>query len=165
MSTDPIARLITAFGQVLARHRRERKMSCHALANVAGLSKESDIIIGLECGDFGPTLTDFFRIAWALGEDPMLLFIDLVAALRADPTDLGLYKSRASDFERIYRLGYHHKPGDFREQDRTYGSDAEATHAASILNQQRHQRRVALLDTICVYVRMSYIHIAKKPTP
>jgi hypothetical protein len=163
MNDDPLSRLPRAFGQVLARHRRERKLSCHALANAACLSKESDIIIGLECGDFGPTLTDFFRIALALGVDPVLLFVDLVAAWRGDDADRSMYPSRASSFERLYRLGYYHKIGDFRELERTYGSIPEAISVAERLNAQRNARGVRLLDTVTTYVRLQCAHFVWKP--
>jgi len=60
---------------------------------------------------------------------------------------------------RLFRLGYHHKPGDFRELGTSYYSVPEAAHAAGKLNGERHARRVALLDTICVYVRLDYVSI------
>ena len=123
-----------------------------ALAAAAGLSANE--IASLECGDYGPTLKDFFRIANALGEEPAILFIDVVATWRGDDADRLLYPSRPSSFERLYRLGYHHRIGDFREQERTYGSVAEATHNADRLNKQRHERGVKLLDTVTTYVRM-----------
>ena len=152
MSTDPITRLPAAFGDVLVRRRNERKRTVDALAAAAGLSANE--IASLECGDYGPTLQDFFRIANALGEEPAILFIDVVATWRGDDADRLLYPSRPSSFERLYRLGYHHRIGDFREQERTYGSVAEATHNADRLNKQRHERGVKLLDTVTTYVRM-----------
>lgn len=154
MNADPIDRIQVAFGEVLFRRRHERKLSAHALANAAGLAAESDIITGLERGDFGPTLKDFFRIACALGEEPVVLFTDVVAAWRADPTDLGLYKSRASDLAKLYRLGYHHDAGDFRELPRTYSGVDEAMGAARILNATRRSKRQLLLDTVLIYVRL-----------
>src|SRR5690242_6105369 len=56
--------------------------------------------------------------------------------------------TRAADFVRLYRMGYHHKPGDFRELGAAYYSVPEAAHAAGKLNGQRHARGVARLDTI-----------------
>lgn len=74
----------------------------------------------------------------------------------ADPTD-ALHQSRPSDFARLFRLGDHHKPGDFRELPGAYCSASESTHPAAKLNAQRHSRGVALLDTICVYVRLDSV--------
>jgi len=107
----------------------------------------------MEAGDYGPSLSEFFRIAEALGEQPVMLLVDVVAAWRADPTDT-LHNSRPSDFARLFRLGYHHKPGDFRELPTAYYSVAEATHATGKLNAQRHTRGATLLDTVSVYVRL-----------
>ena len=161
MNTDPIERLPAAFGDVLVRHRNERKRTVEALAAATGLSVTE--IVSLECGNYGPTLKDFFRIAKALSEDPASLFIDVVAEWRGDDADRSLYPSRASNFERLYRLGYHHKIGDFREQEKTYGSIAEATHTAERLNKQRHERGVKLLDTVTTYVRMGYVKFNWQP--
>ena len=157
MSADPhYWRLFAAFGEVLVRLRRERQWDAYALGRVAGLT-DGDII-GLERGDYGPTLTDFFRFAIALGKEPTILLIDLINAWRADPADT-LHPSRPSDFARLFRLGYHHKPGDFRELSTPYYSIFEATPAAAKLNAQRHTRGVALLDTVCVYVRLDYVSL------
>ena len=161
MSTDPLSRLHTAFGDELVRYRNERKVTVDALASGAGLCIAE--VKGLERGDYGPTLKDVFRLASALGEEPLMLLVDVVAAWRADSSDI-LHQSRPSDFPRLFRLGYHHKPGDFREQERTYGSDTEAMHAADRLNQQRHQRGVALLDTVCIYIRVAHMNLSWKPT-
>ena len=162
MSTDdPITRLPAAFGDVLVRRRNERKRTVEALAAATGLSAVE--IASLERGAYGPTLKDFFRIASALGEEPAILFIDVMAAWRGDDADRSLYPSRPSGFERLYRLGYHHKIGDFREQERTYGSVAEATHTADRLNKQRHERGVRLLDTVTTYIRMEYVKFSWRP--
>ena len=161
MSIDPVERLPAALGVVLVRRRDERKRTVKALAVATGLSAAE--IASLERGDYGPTLKDFFRIASALGDEPAILFIDLVAAWRGDDADRSLYPSRPSSFERLYRLGYHHKIGDFREQERTYGSIAEATHAAGRLNKQRHERGVKLLDIVTTYVRMEWTSLTCKP--
>ena len=161
MSTDPVTRLPAAFGDVLVRRRNERKKTVEALAAATGLSVTE--IASLECGDYGPTLKDFFRIAKALGEDPAILFIDVIAVWRGDEADRSLYPSRPSNFERLYRLGFHQKIGDFREKEKTYGSVAEATHAAVRLNEQRHVRGVKLLDTVTTYIRMDYLRFDWKP--
>ena len=154
MSTNPLLRLAPAFGDVLVRHRAERKLTVDALATASGLSAAK--IRGFELNDYWPTLKDAFCIASALGEEPLMFLAEVVAAWRAEPTDI-LHQSRPSDFARLFRLGYHHKPGDFRELTPVYYSVAESTHAASKLNGQRHARGVALLDTVTIYVRLGYV--------
>jgi transcriptional regulator with XRE-family HTH domain len=154
MSADPLVRLLPAFGDVLVRRRDQRKLTVDALASAARLSVAE--VKGLERGDYGPTLKDVFRLASALCEEPLMLLVDVVHAWRSDPTDT-LHQSRSSDFARLFRLGYHRKPGDFRELPTAYYSVAESTHAAGKLNAQRHTRGVALLDTVCVYVRLDSV--------
>jgi transcriptional regulator with XRE-family HTH domain len=156
MNTDPFARLLSAFGDVLVRYRDKRQLTVDALASGAGLCAAE--VKGFERGDYGPTLKDVFRIASAFGEEPLVLLADVIAAWRADSTDT-LQQSRPSDFARLYRLGYHQKPGDFRELPTPYYSVAESTHAATKLNAQRHTRGVALLDTVCIYVRLDSVSL------
>ena len=156
MSADPIERLPGAFGDVLVRHRKKRSWSVDDLAMAAGLSAIE--VKGLERGEYGPTLNDVFRIATALREEPLMLLIDVVSAWRADSMD-NLQKSRASDFARLFRLGCHQKPGSFRELSSVYYSVGESTHAAAKLNAQRHTRGAALLDTVCIYVRLSFVSL------
>ena len=156
MSTDPLLRLASAFGDVLVRRRSERHWTGEALATAAGLSAME--IANMERGSYGPTLLEFFRIARALDEQPAMLLIDVITAWRADPIDT-LHSARPSDFARLFRLGYHHKPGDFRELPTAYYSAAESTHAAGKLNAQRNARGVALLDTVCIYVRLDYVSL------
>jgi transcriptional regulator with XRE-family HTH domain len=156
MNADPLLRLVPVFGDVLLRCRTKRNWTLDVLADASGLSRTE--IRGMEAGDYGPSLMEFFRIAEALGEQPVMLLVDVVSAWRADPTDT-LYNFRPSDFARLFRLGYHHKPGDFRELPTAYYSVAESTHAAAKLNAQRHTRGVALLDTVCIYVRLDYVSL------
>lgn len=156
MSADPLARLLPAFGDVLVRHREHRHLTGDALASAAGLCVAE--IKGLERGDHGPTLKDVFRLAGALGAEPLMFLVDVIAAWRADPTDT-LHPSRPSDFARLFRLGYHHQPGDFRELPTAYYSVVESTHAAAKLNAQRNTRGVALLDTVCIYVRLDSVSL------
>lgn len=156
MSADLLVRLLPAFGDVLICHRNQRQWTVDALASAAGLCVAE--VKGLERGEYGPTLKDVFRLASALGEEPLMLLVDVVAAWRADPTDT-LHQARPSDLLRLFRLGYHHKPGDFRELPSAYYSVAESTHAAAKLNAQRHSRGVALLDTVCVYVRLHSVSL------
>jgi predicted transcriptional regulator len=156
MSADPLVRLLTVFGDVLVRHRDQRKLTIDALASAARLSVAE--VKGLERGDYGPTLKDVFRLASAFCEEPLMLLVDVVDAWRSDRTDT-LRAARPSDFARLFRLGYHHKPGDFREVPTPYHSVAEATHAAATLNAQRHTRGVALLDTVCIYVRLDCVNL------
>ena len=160
MSADPITRLPAAFGDVLYRRRNEGKRTVEAFAAATGLSATE--ITSMECGDYAPTLTEFFRLARALSEDPAILFVDVVAAWRSDSND-PFNKSRASDFTRLYRLGCYLKPGDFREQPRTYDSVSEAINVAVRLNEQRRTRRVGLLDYVCTYIRMDYLSFDSKP--
>lgn len=156
MSGDPVERLPEAFGRVLARYRSERKLTAEALATAAGLSGME--VKSLEHGSYPPTLKDLFRIARAFGEQPTIMLCHVISAWRADPTDI-LHQSRPSEFSRLFRLGYHHKPGDFRELFTSYYSVAEAAHAAGILNAQRHSRGVALLDTVAEYVRLNSVSL------
>jgi transcriptional regulator with XRE-family HTH domain len=137
VTTDPLSRLLPTFGTLLCQQRSGRKIGVAAFASAA------EVPIGelelIERGHLSPTLPEFFRLARALGKEPTLLLIDLISEWRADPRD-ALQESRPSDFVRLYRLGYYHKPGDFREQERTYTSDAEAIRAADKLSQLRAAR-------------------------
>ena len=154
MSADPIERLPILFGRVLARRRDLKRVTTLALAESVGLTE--DEVIQTERGQREPALTEFFRIARALGDPPTVLLIDVITAwLDADP----LHATRAADFVRLFRLGYHHKPGDFRELGTSYYSVPEAAHAAGKLNGHRNARGVALIDTICVYVRLDYVSL------
>jgi hypothetical protein len=117
----------------------------------------------MESGEHEPTLTEFFDIADALGEPPAILVISLITEWRANPTGDTLYRSRASDFSRLYRLGYFHDARDFRELQRTYGSADEATAAARTLNTARHHRKLAPATTLTIYVRLGHTHFAWEP--
>ena len=131
------------------------------ISKSSGLTVEE--ILGIERGERETTLTEFFWLARALREEPAILFTDVIAAWRGDGGDSALYKSRPSEFARLYRLGYYHKAGDFREQDRTYLSAAAAMHVAGQLNVQRQARGVAPFDTITLYIRMGYSHFTWNP--
>ena len=157
MSTDPVMRLPTAFGWLLARLRRERNWSAEQLATAAGLTSDSTVT-EMECGDYVPSLTEFFRIAHAFSEQPAILMTDLIAAWRTDPTEY-VYKSRASDFARVYRLGYHHAPGDFRELPHTYNLIDPAQWSAKALNARRRSKSLPLLDTVLIYVRLTHVAV------
>jgi Predicted pPIWI-associating nuclease len=113
-------------------------------------------------GERETTFSEFFWLSRALREEPAILVTDVIAAWRGDGGD-SLYKLRPSEFARLYRLGYYHKAGDFREQDRSYFSEAAAMHVAGKLNEQRRVRGVAPLDTITLYIRMGYSHFTWKP--
>jgi hypothetical protein len=104
-----------------------------------------------------PTLEDFFRIAGVLGESPVILLAEVIAAWRAEPADYGLYKSQPSDLTRLYRLGYFHDPGDFRELPRVYGQMDQATGAVRSLNTSRRAKSLPTLNTICIYVRVGSV--------
>jgi hypothetical protein len=117
----------------------------------------------MERGEREPTLSEFFNISNALGEPPAILLISLIVQLRTDPTGDTLYKSRASDFTRLYRLGYFHDAPDFRELQRTFGSVDEATAAARRINAARHKRKLTPLSTLTIYVRLGHTHFAWDP--
>jgi transcriptional regulator with XRE-family HTH domain len=154
MSTDPLARLPHAFGELLLRRRHERKWSVEQLATSADLA-HPDVVTKLERGDFVPSLIEFFRIARAFGEQPTILLTDIIAAWRTDPNEYG-HQCRAADFARLYRLGYHHGPGDFREQLKPYGSIDGATADARSQNSMRQTKGLPPLDTVLIYVRLGY---------
>ena len=156
MSDDPIMRIPIALGRVIKRLRVAGALSAETISRSSGLTVEE--IDGIERGEREATFTEFFWLARALREEPAILFTDVIAAWRGDGGDSALYKSRPSEFARLYRLGYYHNAGDFREQDRTYLSEAAAMHVASKLNEQRHARGAARLDTITLYIRMGYSH-------
>ena len=155
MSTDPIDRLPSAFGSVLERLRHERGWDAEALANAANLSPRE--IQGIEGGTHIPTLLGFFRLSIALGASPVILLTEVIAEWRADPTDHGLYRSRPSDLARLYRLGYFHNPGDFRELQRAYDLMDQVTGAVRSLNVSRRERSLPPLNTICIYMRVGSI--------
>ena len=114
MSTDPIQRLPAALGVLLARRRIELRLTTEAFARAARLPDAATVTM-MEQGDREPTLTELFRIADALRTPQALLFVEVIAEWRKDPTDIVPYKTRASNFARLYRLGYHHAPGNFRD--------------------------------------------------
>jgi transcriptional regulator with XRE-family HTH domain len=158
MSNDPIQRLPCVLGKLIQQQRKKRNLTEEQFAKSTGL-KLGDVI-NMEAGVVEPSITEFFRIARTMNEQPAILFVDLVAAWRdQDP----VFTSRASDFMRLYRLGYHHKPGDFREHDRAFNIMDEATRAADTLNQQRYVRGVQRFDTVCIYIRMGHISFSWKP--
>ena len=161
MNADPITRLPMAFGNVLERLRRERGWDAEALANAANLSPRE--VQGMEGGTHIPTLLGFFRLAIALGESPVILLAEVVSAWRADPSDHGLYKSRPSDLARLYRLGYFHDPGDFRELPQVYESQDHATADARKLKVLRGNLKVAPPDAVTIYVRVGYVGVDPRP--
>jgi hypothetical protein len=163
MSNDPIGRVRIAFSRALAHHRLKRNLTTGMVADAGGFSVSQ--IEGWESKDKAsePGVTDFFRLAWALGTDPTILFIDMITEWRYDPKDIGLYKSRVSDLAKLYRLGYFVHPGDFRELPTTYSLVDSATDAARELNIQRQKKRNPLLDTVCIYVRLGHIWLDQQP--
>jgi transcriptional regulator with XRE-family HTH domain len=153
MSNDPMDRIPVAFGDLLIRLRAQRNLSQEAFAISAGLSDVA-VVNSMEAGQREPTLTEFFRIANALRSLPEILLVDVVAQWRYDPADIGLYKSRVSDLSKLFRLGYFSHPGNFHELPRTYTHIDEAIAAATTLNATRRSRRLPLLDTVLIYVRL-----------
>lgn len=144
------------FGHLLARYRAKGNWTAEAFSDAIGLSVAD--VLGMEHGVYCPTLVDLFRIARAVGEEPCIFLVELMKAWRGDSTDT-LYASRSTDFERLFRLGYLQKPGDFRELNSTYDSAEASMHAATKLNAQRLTRGVALLDTLSIYVRLASLNL------
>jgi transcriptional regulator with XRE-family HTH domain len=163
MSHHDSEKIQSAFGAALARARRERNMTPEVLGDASRLS--GNLIRHYECGEYAPTLVDFFRIAWALGKEPVLLLVDMVGQWRANPRDLGLYKSRTSDLAKLYRLGYHPDVGEFCELPRTYDHIDAALLAARMLNDTRRLRGRPLLDTVTTYVRLANAPVDQEVTP
>jgi len=159
MSSNPIERVRIAFARTLAYHRQKKNLTTGMVADAGGFSVTQ--IEGWENKDKAsePGVTDFFRLAWALGTDPTILFIDMITEWRYDPRDIGLYRSRVSDLAKLYRLGYFVHPGDFRELPTTYSLVETATDAARELNIRRQQKRSTLLNTVCIYVRLGHIWV------
>jgi hypothetical protein len=145
MSADHLARLPVAFGSVIARLCRER--------NVAAQEVVTSTV----------TLEDFFRIAAVLGESPVILLMEVITAWRAEPTDRGLYRSRPSDLARLYRLGYFHDPGDFRETPRVYESLDEAIDDARQRGPARINKGKPPIDTLTIYVRVGHVPVDATP--
>ena len=155
MSADPFLRLPEVFGDVLARMRRARNWTAEELATACRLSPHE--IRNIEAGNYAPYFKDIFRLAVGLGESPVILLAEVINAWRTDPADYGLYKSRPSDLTRLYRLGYFHDPGDFRELPRVYGHMDHATGAVRSLNASRRAKSLPPLNTICIYVRVGSV--------
>jgi transcriptional regulator with XRE-family HTH domain len=157
MSADPTMRLPEVFGRLLKQRRVELKGTEGSLAGAAGLSGGADDVEKVERGEREPTLSEFFAIASALRTSPGLLLVDLITAWRGDFYD-PLYKARASDFERVYRLGFFqqvsHNHFEFREVPTTYHLLDQATAAARELNARRYKKGQPLLDTVSIYIRM-----------
>jgi hypothetical protein len=165
MSADPTMRLPGVFGRLLKKRREEIKGTEVSLAVAARLSGGADEIEKMECGEREPTLSEFFRIASALRTSPGILLVDLITAWRGDVYD-PLYKARASDFERVYRLGFLHECDnhfEFREAPTTYYLLDQATAAARELNARRYKKGQPLLDTVSIYIRMGHVGFSWRP--
>ena len=162
MSIEPISRELATFGTLLVQYRVERKWTVETFA--AAIELPVAEVESMECGYHGPTLPEFFRIARALRLEPAILFVDLVAAWRADPSDLALIKSRPSDFAKLYRLGYSIDAGDFRELPAVYGSEALALQAAIGLNHTRKAKGQPQIDALLTYVRLEWTSVPTTST-
>ena len=163
MSND-LLRLLAAFGTLIMRRRIEQRLTPEALAKLAHLP-DADTVTLMERGEREPTLSELFWIASALRTSAFWLFLDIIGESRRDVRDLGLYKSRASDFAILYRLGYHPDPGEFCELPRTYNYISEALVVASTLNAERKLRGRLLLDTVTTYVRTAHAPVDKEGQP
>lgn len=162
MSIESVGELPAAFGRVLRRFRERRGLTPESFAMAVGLVSGEEVT-NMERGQREPALSDFFRIAKVLDEPPALLLIDVIEAWRVDPAQDALYSSRASDFARLYRLGYYGDPGNYREQQRAYATLDEATAIAAMLNAARHRRGLKILDTVSIYIRMGHVSFAWEP--
>ena len=157
MSADPILRLPEAFGNLLSRWLREEgQLTYQSAATALGLP-DKVAVIEMEGGKREPTLTQLFQLASTLRIQPALLFVDIIEQWRRDPTDLMRNTTRASDFARLYRLGYHFGPGDFRELAQAYGGMEQATSAARTLSTVRRKKGLLPLDTVLIYARLGYV--------
>ena len=162
MSAEPAGGLFAAFGRVLARFRARRGLTPDSFALAAGLASGEEVT-SMERGQREPALLEFFRMAKVLGEPPALLLIDVIEAWRAGPAQDALHRSRASDFARLYRLGHYEGAGDYREHQRAYATLDEATATAATLNAARHSKRLKILDTVSIYIRMGHVSFAWEP--
>jgi transcriptional regulator with XRE-family HTH domain len=160
MSLDPIEMLPIAFGRVLTRRRDEARRTVLDLAHSLGLRENE--VLEMQRGQREPTLREFFSIARAFGEQAPMLLIDVMMAWWEGGE--APHVTRPSDFVRLMRLGYRHRPRDFRELSGCYYSIPEAMRAAETLNAQRLSRGVALLDTVTVYVRLDYLSLRADET-
>jgi len=158
MSSDG-ERVRAALGQVVKSRRDELRWTQDALAIAAELDG-ADEVDRLERGARDTTLVELFRVARAFGDPVGVFLVDVISAWQADPSDAGVYESRVTDFERLYRLGYYRKVGEFCEHWRAYTTVGEARRAAGTLNGGRVARGFRLLDTMCIYVRMGYTRFA-----
>ena len=163
MRNDPLLRLLPAFGTLLIQRRVERNWTVETLADA--LHSSVGEVNSMQRGEYGPTLPEFFRIARVFGEEPVMMLIDLITTWRADPADYVLYKSRASDFSRLYRLGFYHDPGDFKEHTATYDSIDDAAYMARRLNTGRQKKLLKPFNTVCIYVRMGSVTFDPNPAP
>ena len=161
MNSDRFTRLSLALGEVLVRFRRMRHWEVEKLAALSGLSVQE--IELAEAGANSLSFAAFFRIALALEEPPVTFLADIMNAWRYDPDDMGLYKSRPSDLERLYRLGYFHSPGDFRELTRTYSVLDHATADARRIRVIRASKKESTIDVMTIYVRVGYIGLDARP--
>ena len=157
MNADPILRLPEAFGNLLSRWLREEgRLTYQGAAMALGLPDQI-AVIEMEGGKGEPTLTQLFQLASTLRIQPALLFVDIINEWRRDPTDLMRNTTRASDFARLYRLGYHCSPGEFRELPRAYGGMDQATSAARTLSTVRREKGLIPLDTVLIYARLGHV--------
>jgi transcriptional regulator with XRE-family HTH domain len=143
------------FGDVLSRLLRERNWNADALANASGMSTRW--IRSLQAGGVAPDLRDFIQLAAGLELPPVILLTEVINALRADPNDHGLYKSRPSDLARLHRLGY------FRELPQVYASLDHATADARKLKVARGNWEVVSPDVVTIYIRVGYVQVDPRP--
>ena len=90
-----------------------------------------------------------------LRDESWLILMDLMTTLRTEPDDKVIIKTRVHDFNRLFRLGYHHDVWDFREHTTTYTSFDSALSYAEMLNIDRKRKGKPLLDNVLTYVRVA----------
>ena len=146
--------LADAFDSVVLRRLAIQGRSYDSLEDAVGFNLEQ-----------GLSMDEFFRISNELGYLPVLMLIEVIAEYhRCDDYTSG-HTSRRTEHASLFRLGYTHKVNDFRELGRVYESAGHALSTAQLLNEQRKQRGVALLDTISAYVRVGYHTISSGDQP
>jgi hypothetical protein len=79
------AGLLKGFGTVVERYRHERAMSIETLSAASGVPEP--LVKCFEDGNYGPTFTDFLRIANGLDVPPCTLLNDVLVQWKSNPTD------------------------------------------------------------------------------
>ncbi|HEY6925164.1 MAG TPA: helix-turn-helix transcriptional regulator [Steroidobacteraceae bacterium] len=70
-----------------AAHPDRSEHNLTVMAFAAAIESSIPEVKSMESGECGPTLPAFFRIARALGQEPVILLVDVIAEWRANPAD------------------------------------------------------------------------------